>query len=413
MRVVVLDGEGRHLPRVGEPRGEVRAEEVRMEVVRDRPRRDLEHGDEVRDGGRTTCSRRVVEVADVLREEGLGAADRAGGALEYAAEGDDRLRGSAGGGGAGAGGGPCRTAGRRVPGRRGRGRRVPGRRVPGPARGIGKPDRRRRVAAGAADECRPIRRDRGAHDAVVAAHARCRGRGPGSASAMPASRCTASALPVTSGSPPGLALVITSTSSAALARATRCPPAVPRPRGTAGTAAACTGASRPARRVPAPRRAARASAPARFCSSTIGRSRDSSSARFGRRRRRPARQTRRRSATITANGFSSRVLARAQRGHRRGVARVADEVEAAQPLDRDDLAAQRAARPSRRSASTPSDRSRHSRSSSASGGPQAGQALGSAWNRRSAGARILGEAGGALRETRHAASSRGRRAARA
>ena len=44
-------------------------------------------------------------------------------------------------------------------------------------------------------------------------------------------------------------------------------------------------------------------------------------------------------ASITANGFSSRALRIAQPRDRAGIARVAGEVKAAQPLDRDDFAA--------------------------------------------------------------------------
>ena len=92
-------------------------------------------------------------------------------------------------------------------------------------------------------------------------------------------------------------------------------------------------------RVPARCRADAGPCPARLRNSTIGRSGDASSAaspavEFGK-------QARRRtcSATITANGFSSRALRARSARHRRRIACIADEVEAAQTLDCDDLAA--------------------------------------------------------------------------
>ncbi len=116
----------RHPPARREPRRVPRAEEVGVQVVRDGDRLDVEDRDEVRKGlFQRSARRRVVEVADVLRDERLVAAGHADGVLEVAADRDD-----------------------------GRPRAL-------------EPDRAGRVAAGAADElptigCR-------AHDAVVAA----------------------------------------------------------------------------------------------------------------------------------------------------------------------------------------------------------------------------------------------------
>ena len=68
-----------------------RAEEVRMQVVRDPFRRDLEHRRQVLDRlDERRAGRRVVEIADVLRDERLVAARHADRILEIAAERDDR-----------------------------------------------------------------------------------------------------------------------------------------------------------------------------------------------------------------------------------------------------------------------------------------------------------------------------------
>ena len=77
-------------------------------------------------------------------------------------------------------------------------------------------------------------------------------------------------------------------------------------------------------------------------------------------------------------------LALAQPRDRRRVARIAGEMEAAQALDRDDLAA-REARERRGDRVDAGDRRAVAHRRSASRGPHAGQALGSAWKRRSRG----------------------------
>jgi hypothetical protein len=84
-----------------------------------------------------------------------------------------------------------------------------------------------------------------------------------------------------------------------------------------------------------------ASQPSRFCNSTTGRSRDSSSARSASSISASC-ATDTALANITAKGFSSRFLRLAQARHGFGIARVAGQVIAAEAFDGDDLAAQQA-----------------------------------------------------------------------
>ena len=91
VRMVVLDRLERHLPLRREPRGKAGAEEIGMKVVRHRSRLDVEDRHEVRHGVfECSAGRRVVEVADMLGDEGLVAARHADGVLEVAADRDHR-----------------------------------------------------------------------------------------------------------------------------------------------------------------------------------------------------------------------------------------------------------------------------------------------------------------------------------
>ena len=183
------------------------------------------------------AGRRVVEIADVLRYERFVAARDADGVLEVAAQREHR------------------RAGRE------------------------QLDRPRRVAAGAADELEVLPRlpRSDAQHAVVAAgddgavvheqdDRRCR-----------QAVCTASSLPVTSGSPPGFALVITRTRSCAVSQPGGARRAGRPLRGRAGSAEACTAASRPAKRGPVRRPAGVVGERRPLRMSTIGRSAEASS----------------------------------------------------------------------------------------------------------------------------------------
>jgi hypothetical protein len=91
VRVMVLDADRGH----GEFRRkldrEPRAEEVRMQVVRDRRGPDLEHALQMIDGFfERDTARRVVQIADVLRQESLRAARQTRRVLQEAAGGEDR-----------------------------------------------------------------------------------------------------------------------------------------------------------------------------------------------------------------------------------------------------------------------------------------------------------------------------------
>ena len=127
VRVMVLDADGRHAEFTGQPLRQPGAEEIGMQVMRNRLRPQFEHALQVI--GRLLerlATGGVVQVADVLRQVGLRAARQAAGVLQKAAERQYR--------------------------RAGRGQR----------------DRRRRVAARATDEERRAIISR-AHHAVVAA----------------------------------------------------------------------------------------------------------------------------------------------------------------------------------------------------------------------------------------------------
>ena len=198
---------------------------------------------------------------------------------------------------------------------------------------------------------------------------------------MRPSRRTASTLSITSGSPPGLALVITSTSSLA-----RCSQPVPAGRPAASwNSSRCSGAAgsiSPSVVMPGvtPGSAAAAAGP---CSiSTIGRSADSSSA--------PSAASGNASgahdamfATMTAKGFSSRALRSRSRA-------TAAALRASQASWKPPSALIATISPARKrcnvaaigsstSTGSPSGRS------NVSCGPQTGQAFGCAWKRRSSG----------------------------
>jgi len=85
VRMVMLHRVQRHAP----PRRELArvpgAEEVGMQIVRDHRRLDVEDRDEVREGLlQRGAGRRIIQVADVLRDERLVAARDADRALEVA-----------------------------------------------------------------------------------------------------------------------------------------------------------------------------------------------------------------------------------------------------------------------------------------------------------------------------------------
>ena len=106
------------------------------------------------------------------------------------------------------------------------------------------------------------------------------------------------------------------------------------------------------------------------------------------------------SRTITANGFSSRCLRRRSSATAAVVPRVADQVISAQPLHRADFPAAHRRHERRRA-----DRRFRSRCPAASSdcnlGPQAGQAVGWAWNRRSAGSSYSARQRGHIAKPRH------------
>ena len=130
------------------------------------------------------------------------------------------------------------------------------------------------------------------------------------------------------------------------------------------------------------------------------------------RRRRPRQSARRRPASAHHDGerLLVAVLAAAQLGDGRRIARVAGEVIAAQSLQRADLAAAQAPRRSRR-AGRRSSIGLPGASRSWSRGPQAGQAVGWAWKRRSAGSSYSARQAGHIGERGHRRARRGRRGA--
>ncbi len=203
-----------------------------------------------------------------------------------------------------------------------------------------------------------------------------------SASAMPESRASASSLPITRGSPPGLALVITSSSSCGACRHAL-PAGLPAASWNSRVWIGVQGSITPSRSRPGATPAICSAAPCCIGSSTIGRAADSSSACSGATAC-TQRAAEARLATITANGFSSRCL----RSRRRATA---DALRASQARWKPPRPLMATMRPSRSSASVPAMASpaiaRPCASTKASAGPQAGQALGSAWKRRSSGSR--------------------------
>ena len=91
MRMMVLRADQRHRTRARKPGGEAGAVEVRMQVVDDRLRRDLEHFAQVLDRlVERAAGRRVVERPDVLRQERLARARHADGVLEVATDRENR-----------------------------------------------------------------------------------------------------------------------------------------------------------------------------------------------------------------------------------------------------------------------------------------------------------------------------------
>jgi hypothetical protein len=171
MGVMMADGDGRNTEFFGQPQGQMGRREIGVQVVGDQFGPDVEDAEQVvdcffeeADGGG------VVEAADVLRQEGFAAFHHANRVLQVAAE---------------------RQHGRAV---------------------VGQRNRHRHVAAGAADEGRTFRR-RPDHRIVAADDdvAVVDEIGVGD----PERRSSASSLAMTSGSPCGLALVMTSSRSLA------------------------------------------------------------------------------------------------------------------------------------------------------------------------------------------------------
>jgi hypothetical protein len=201
-----------------------------------------------------------------------------------------------------------------------------------------------------------------------------------SASAMPASRASASSFAMTSGSPRGLALVITSSRSCA-SSSHALPAGRPAASWNRRNWIGVHGSIVPSTSSPGATPASASAAPGRIGSSTIGRSRDCRRASSAE----PASTQRTADATfaaITANGFSSRSL-RARR-HATAAALRASHARWNPPRP---LTA--TIRPAFRSASaaaigSPGSARPHP-STSASAGPHVGQAFGSAWKRRLAG----------------------------
>ena len=203
------------------------------------------------------------------------------------------------------------------------------------------------------------------------------------ASAMPCSRARASSLPVTSGSPPGLALVITSNRS----RASLTPCSQPAPAGRPAASwnsrywIGVLGSITPSTFKPGATPASRAALSSRMGSSTIGRSGDCSSACSASpqctQRAAPARL-----AATTANGFSSRCLRSRSRATVLALRASHARWNPPRPLIATILPARSS--PSVAAIGSPSI-GRADASTSASAGPHTGQAFGSAWKRRCSG----------------------------
>ena len=264
VRVVVLHGMRRQAPRVGVFEREAGAEEVGVQVVRDGLRLDVEHRAQVIDHlDQRAAGGRVVEVADMRRQEGLVTAGDADRVLQ--------------------------------PGARGQHRRARARQL----------DRPRRVAARAADELRAAG-GRQAQHAVVAAGddvAVVQQQRVGDA-LQPRQRLVVAdhqrlAVRVGAGhhQQQGLRLVQPGRAGRAAGRFME----------QQGLDRACRAASCRARRGPAPRRrAARHSRPASAAARSAARPTAAGPA--PRRRPAPSAAADARLAAITANGFSSRCL---------------------------------------------------------------------------------------------------------
>ncbi len=198
---------------------------------------------------------------------------------------------------------------------------------------------------------------------------------------MPASRERASPLAVTSGSPPGFALVITSTSPCG-ARSHPVPAGRPAASWNSRYWSGVYGSIAPSHASPGATPGSAPSAAALLRSSTIGRSQDSSHARSlaltsasGASDAAPA--------TITANGFSSRALRSRSRATDSALRASHARWNPPRPLIA--TISPRAMRASAAAMGSTPGSSVPSAASNASRGPQAGQAFGSAWKRRSYG----------------------------
>ena len=150
-------------------------------------------------------------------------------------------------------------------------------------------------------------------------------------------------------------------------------------------AAACRGAARPAAGCPAPPAPRwpmrRVRAPAHEDDGPLRRGQEPASAASMRASVRAARRSR----AMTANGFSTALLARPEPLHRRVGACVAGQVVPAEALDGDDLPAGERRLGAAMAASEPTTDRTRAGSSSHRRGPQSAQATGWAWKRRSAG----------------------------
>ena len=220
------------------------------------------------------------------------------------------------------------------------------------------------------------RRSAPPHDAVVAADEDVAVVDQqGSRRCRPAAR-TASSLPITSGSPPGLALVITSTSGCGMSSQSV-------PLRAAGRLVEQQQVQRRGRQHDAERRHARRDARRALVAAGL---RVVAAARSGARPTRAARAPPRRSSRRARQrrgigdhhreGLLLALLALAQPRDRVGIARVAGQVEAAQALDRDDLAVRAAAASACGDRIATASRAPVGSRTATRRGPQTGQALG-------------------------------------